>query len=75
MRHLARITPFFFLACLAVFSQSQEKPRQPHVPYPADWEPKAQELFLPYWTVEPGWSTELEVRNNEPGANSLSLQC
>ncbi len=25
-----------------------------------------QELFAPYWTLEPGWSTELEMRNNVP---------
>ena len=31
---------------------------------PVKWEPKAQEIAASYWTLEPGWSTELEVRNN-----------
>ena len=44
--------------------RGQEKAHQAHPPYPAQWNPKAQELFLSYWTVEPGWSTELEIRNN-----------
>src|ERR1700761_5754211 len=63
MRHLvgvALLTSIGIAAC----AQAQEKPRQPHAPYPAQWNPKAQEQFLSYWTVEPGWSTELEIRNN-----------
>jgi hypothetical protein len=32
--------------------------------YPAEWNPTLHELFLSYWTVEQGWSTELEIRNN-----------
>jgi hypothetical protein len=31
-----------------------------------DWSSSPQELFAPYWTLEPGWSTELEMRNNVP---------
>jgi hypothetical protein len=31
-----------------------------------DWTASPQELFAPYWTLEPGWSTELELRNNVP---------
>ena len=27
-------------------------------------EPSSQEVNAPYWTLEPGWNTELEVRNN-----------
>ncbi len=46
------------------FLPSYLSPRQSHAPYPAKWEPKAQEIFLSYWTVESGWSTELEIRNN-----------
>jgi hypothetical protein len=26
--------------------------------------PKAREIFAPYWTSEPGWDTELELKNN-----------
>jgi hypothetical protein len=26
--------------------------------------PKTQESFAPYWTAEPGWETELQLRNN-----------
>jgi hypothetical protein len=26
--------------------------------------PKPQESFAPYWTTEPGWSTELQLKNN-----------
>lgn len=28
--------------------------------------PKAQEQFAPYWTSEPGWATELQLRSNLP---------
>ncbi|MGA2694697.1 MAG: hypothetical protein ABSE92_01465 [Terriglobales bacterium] len=27
-------------------------------------EPKAQEVFAPYWSSEPGWETELQLKNN-----------
>jgi hypothetical protein len=48
------------LACVAVViygwgavpAQAQEKPHEPHAPYPAKWEPKAQEIFLSYWTID-----------------------
>lgn len=26
--------------------------------------PKPQESFAPYWTSEPGWDTELQLKNN-----------
>lgn len=28
--------------------------------------PKPQESFAPYWTSEPGWTTELQLKNNLP---------
>jgi hypothetical protein len=34
-----------------------------------DWTASPQELFASYWTLEPGWSTELEIRNNVPWRN------
>src|SRR5947199_5051356 len=27
---------------------------------------KSQEQFVPYWTAEPGWHTDLQLRNNLP---------
>src|SRR5579863_8878033 len=30
----------------------------------AKLEPKPQEVFVAYWTAEPGWRTELQLRNN-----------
>lgn len=26
--------------------------------------PKPQESYAPYWTSEPGWTTELQLKNN-----------
>ena len=34
---------------------------------PAAWNPAPQETFVAYWTLEPGWSTRLEIRNNVTG--------
>jgi hypothetical protein len=31
---------------------------------PAKWEPSSQELSAAYWTLEPGWNTDVEMRNN-----------
>jgi hypothetical protein len=31
---------------------------------PAKWEPLPQEISAAYWTLEPGWNTTLELRNN-----------
>jgi hypothetical protein len=36
----------------------------PRVIASAKWTPSPQELFTSYWTLEPGWSTEREMRNN-----------
>lgn len=30
----------------------------------ADWKPSQQQIFVSYWTLEPEWNTQLEVRNN-----------
>ncbi len=59
-----RIAPILCLCCAELLAQLSQPARQSHAPYPAKWEPKAQEIFLSYWTVESGWSTELEIRNN-----------
>ena len=34
--------------------------------------PKPQESFAPYWTSEPGWTTELQLKNNLP-SQSLTV--
>src|SRR5271155_17605 len=33
--------------------------------------PSPQEQFVPYWTAEPGWHTELMLRNNLDSGNLL----
>jgi hypothetical protein len=44
--------------------------QQPRIPKPgtrvalADWKPTQQEVSTSYWTLDPGWNTELEIRNN-----------
>lgn len=47
----------------AIFCQSSPKTISPQQlakpPHPID-----QEQFVSYWTTEPGWSTELQLRNN-----------
>jgi hypothetical protein len=53
---------FFILLCrLPCFAQQPTAP-QPHShPLP---EPIDQEQFIPYWTTETGWRSELQLRNN-----------
>lgn len=52
----------------ALFAGSDNKaPAERPAPKPptrADWKPSQQEVFVPYWTLEPGWDTQLEIRNN-----------
>jgi len=31
---------------------------------PAKWEPSQQQISAAYWTLEPGWNTDIEIRNN-----------
>ena len=33
----------------------------------AEWKPTQQEVSTSYWSLEPGWNTELEIRNNLGG--------
>jgi hypothetical protein len=37
---------------------------RPKLVGPAKGEPSAQEVSAAYWTLEPGWNTDLEMRNN-----------
>ena len=70
MRHrLATLfAPVSILLLAAVAATCQ--PPQPHFPKPgttvalADWKPTQQEVIACYWSLEPGWNTELEIRNN-----------
>lgn len=39
-------------------------PPRPKLLGPADWKPSAQSVSAAYWTLEPGWNTDLEMRNN-----------
>jgi len=54
------------LTCLSVFAQSQSHTHGYKVKIigPAKEPPSAQQMVVPYWTLESGWDTELEVRNN-----------
>ena len=50
--------------CFSAMAQSQSQRPERHPWRAAKWEPKPQEMFVSYWTLEPGWSTQLEIRNN-----------
>jgi len=39
-------------------------PPRPKMVGPAKWNPSQQEVSAAYWTLEPGWNTDLEMRNN-----------
>jgi hypothetical protein len=54
------------LAALSVQAQSTPPthPPRPKVLGPAKWTPSAQQVSVAYWTLEPGWSTTIEMRNN-----------
>lgn len=55
------------LAVASSFFAAQTPPTKQIPPRPiglAKWSPTPQELFVPYWSLEPGWTTELEMRNN-----------
>jgi len=53
-------------ACSYATAQSQAPTRGFKVKTigPAKEPPTAQEMVVPYWSLEPGWNTELEMRNN-----------
>jgi hypothetical protein len=56
-----------FLLPMARFARPQQKPGKRQSPRAAPWHPEPQEEFVPYWTLEPGWDTALEMRSNVPG--------
>jgi hypothetical protein len=55
-----------FVASQPILAQSPPKARKAPPPPPP---PPAvdQELVIPYWTMETGWSSELQLRNNVLG--------
>jgi hypothetical protein len=57
---------FFVLACCLALAQGgpPAHPPRPKMLGPAKWQPSAREISAAYWTLEPGWSTTLEMRNN-----------
>jgi hypothetical protein len=58
---------FLFVPFTFLTAQTPSKERVPKVTAThQDWTASQQELFAPYWTLEPGWNTELEMRNNVP---------
>ena len=69
------VTGVFVLAFLAIRSEPLRQSTSP-VPLPQAMPPTPgsgpklpQEMFAPYWTLEPGWDSELELRNNLPFAS------
>jgi hypothetical protein len=56
----------FFLSSSLLCAQSgpPQHPPRPILLGPAKWNPSPQEVSASYWTLEPGWNTELEMRNN-----------
>jgi hypothetical protein len=60
---LAAILPFTWVYAEGQASPPAHTPR-PKMVGPAKWEPLPQEVSAAYWTLEPGWSTALEMRNN-----------
>jgi hypothetical protein len=53
------------LLCLALLLAPLAAPQQsPSRPPPA---PADQEQIVPYWTTETGWTSELQLRNNQVG--------
>jgi hypothetical protein len=61
----------FLLSCIlllvplsSVSAQKPLAPSKPHAIGPAKWTPAPQEQYVAYWTLEPGWTTYLEMRNN-----------
>src|SRR5579885_1890439 len=56
----------FLLSPIINFAQSGPPHRvaTPPVLGPAKWKPAHQEVSTAYWTLEPGWNTLIEMRNN-----------
>ena len=65
-RRLATLFASLLIITLPAICQTP----QPKFPKPgtrvglAEWKPTQQEVMASYWSLEPGWNTELEIRNN-----------
>jgi hypothetical protein len=72
LRGVSLATLVTVLACLPAFAQSTSSGSslaQPQLHPVAPPTPKDQEQFIVYWTTEPGWNTEILLRNNLEGSN------
>ena len=59
---IAAVLFSFFVLHSASAQKFPPPPKLP--PRPTDRPFVSQELHAPYWTLEPGWHTDFEVRNN-----------
>jgi hypothetical protein len=55
---------FLFSSLLCAQSGPPPHPPRPKLVGPAKWEPSSQEISASYWTLEAGWNTDVEMRNN-----------
>ncbi len=55
---------FLFSALLCAQTGPPPHPQRIKVVGPAKWDPSPQEVSAAYWTLEPGWNTDVEMRNN-----------
>jgi hypothetical protein len=53
----------FLFVSLVLSSAQAQKTNLKHVP-PPPRKAVNQEMYAPYWTLEPGWHTDIELRNN-----------
>lgn len=62
-----RLACSFLIVCSTLVCAQNGPPAHPPKPRvigPAKWNPVPQEISAAYWTLEPGWNTTLEMRNN-----------
>jgi hypothetical protein len=63
--HFAAVSILFLLpSLLCAQTGPPQHPQRIKVVGPAKWEPSPQEVSAAYWTLEPGWNTDVEMRNN-----------
>ena len=64
--HAAAAASLLVLFSSSLYAQSGAPPHPPRPTLvgPAKWEPSSQEISAAYWTLEAGWNTDVEMRNN-----------